>query len=392
MRPAQRLRAIPPFIFAELDRTKRELLDLGVDLIDLGVGDPDLPTVDTAVTRMLRETPNPAHHRYPDYNGSTRFRTAVCDYYQARFGVRPDPDRECIGLIGSKEGLAHLVWAFVDPGDYVLIPDPAFPVYLNQTLLAGGNPYPLPLIPGTGFLPDLTAVPEEVARRAKLLFLNYPNNPTGGVATREFYAAAVAFAQRYDLLICQDACYAEMTYDGYVAPSILEIDGAMDCAVEMYSFSKPFNMTGWRIAAMVGASRAVRALGVVKTNTDSGPFTAIQMAAVAALEENPSEFITEMNAIYARRRDLLVNGLEQLGLSPFLPRGSFYVWCPVPAGMTSDDFTDLLLREAHVMVVPGPAYGRHSEGYVRFALTVSEERISEALERIESALALAGRT
>lgn len=386
MRPAHRLGAVPPFIFAELDRTKRELISQGVDLIDLGVGDPDLPTVASAVERLIQEAPNPAHHRYPAYEGAARFRESICSYYGRRFGVRLDPNSEAVSLIGSKEGLSHLIWAFVDPGDYVLIPDPAFPVYLNQTLLTGGVPYAMPLLPENDFLPDLDAIPDAVAHKAKLMFLNYPNNPTAAAATREFFVEAVDFATRNDILICHDACYVEMTYDGYVAPSILETPGARECAVEMYSWSKPFNMTGWRIGAMVGAAEAVRALGVIKTNTDSGQFTAIQMAAVEALENRPELFISRMNAIYQRRRDMLVAGLNRAGLYPSLPRGSFYVWCPAPAGLDAAAFTDLLLRQAHVMVVPGTGYGQIGNRYVRFALTIDEGRLAEAIARIASVL------
>ncbi|MDP2856517.1 MAG: LL-diaminopimelate aminotransferase [Bacillota bacterium] len=387
MREARRLERVPPYFFAEMDKIKASLRRNGVDLIDLGVGDPDSPTPEPVVRELCRQAPVPANHRYPAYEGSVELRQAICRYYMSRFGVKLDPEREAIGLIGSKEGLSHLVWAFVDPGDCVLVPDPAYPVYAVQTLLAGGSPYHMPLLQESDFLPDFDAIPRDVLSRAKLMFLNYPNNPTSAVCSLDFFRKAVEFAHEHGVLICHDAAYVEMSYDGFVAPSILQVDGASEVAVETYSWSKPFNMTGWRVGAMLGSVRAISALRIIKTNTDSGQFTAVQMAAVEALRAEPSAFITAMNVMYSKRRDVLIRGLQRAGLDPFVPQGTFYVWCPVPVGDDSTSFSALLLKEAHVIVAPGSAYGARGEGYVRFALTADEERLEEAASRIGSILA-----
>jgi len=381
--PAQRLAAVPPYLFAEIDRKKREVVARGVDVISLGIGDPDLPTPRFVIDALHRAVENPANHQYPDYEGSLAFRQAACQFYARRFGQRFDPKTETLALIGSKEGLAHIIWAFVDPGDVVLVPDPGYPVYGTHTRLAGGTPYLLPLRAENGFLPDLSAVPEEVARRAKLLFLNYPNNPTGAVATLEFYQQAVDFAGKHDILIVSDNAYSEMTYDGYSAPSIFAAEGAREVAVEFWSLSKPFNMTGWRIGFVVGNAAAISALGVIKTNTDSGQFTAVQEAAIAALTSPEADaFIAQMNETYRRRRDLAVAGLRAIGLAASPMKGSFYLWVPVPKGHTSASFATLLLEQAGVVVTPGSAYGEHGEGYIRISLCVSEERLQEALERM----------
>ncbi|BDG60665.1 LL-diaminopimelate aminotransferase [Caldinitratiruptor microaerophilus] len=383
-RPARRIESVPPYLFAEIDRKRREVAARGVDVISLGIGDPDLPTPDFVVERMAQEIRDPRWHRYPDYEGHPAFRRAVASFYRRRFGVEIDPDREVLALIGSKEGLAHLIWAYVDPGDVVLVPDPAYPVYLTQTRLAGGEPYVMPLRRERGFLPDLGAIPTDVARRAKLLFVNYPNNPTGAVADRAFYEEAVAFCRQHDILLVSDNAYSEMTFDGFVAPSALEVPGARDVTVEFWSLSKPFNMTGWRIAAAVGNADALyRALGIVKTNLDSGQFTAIQMAAAAALESPEAEaFIRRMNAVYARRRDMAVQALRRMGLDVEAPRGTFYLWVPVPAGHTSTSFATLLLEKAGVVVTPGIGYGPGGEGYVRLSLCLPDERLQEALDRM----------
>jgi LL-diaminopimelate aminotransferase len=386
LKRAERLTRIPPYVLAEIDKVKQNLLRQGVDLIDLGVGDPDKPTPAPVIERLAVEAANPRYHRYPAYEGSDEVRAAMCRYYKKRFGVELDPGSEAIALIGSKEGLAHLIWAFVDPGDVALVPDPAYPVYWAQTLLSGGTPHAMPLLAENGFLPDLDAISPGIANKSTIMFLNYPNNPTAGIATMEFFKRAVDFCARYGILLCHDAAYAEMTYDGYVAPSILEVEGAREVAIETYSWSKPFNMTGWRIACALGAKEAVSALRVVKTNTDSGQFTAVQMAAIAALESSPEEFIARMNVMYTRRRDVLIRGLWELGLEPPAPKGSFYVWCPVPRGHDSASFTRLLLEKALVIVVPGTAYGATGEGFVRIALTVDEDKLEQAVVRIGRAL------
>ncbi|HYF95716.1 MAG TPA: LL-diaminopimelate aminotransferase [Symbiobacteriaceae bacterium] len=381
---AERIATVPPYLFAEIDKKKAAAIARGVDVISLGIGDPDLPTPKFVVDKMKEAVENPKWHQYPDYDGSLAYRTAVTQFYKRRFGVDLNPKTEALALIGSKEGIAHIIWAYIDPGDIALVPDPAYPVYKTHTLLAGGTPYLMPLTRENNFLPDLKAIPEDVARKAKLLFVNYPNNPTGGVADIEFYREAVAFCKKYDILLVSDNAYSEMTYDGFKAPSVFEVEGAMETAVEFWSLSKPFNMTGWRIAALVGNAEAVAALGIIKTNTDSGQFTAIQEAAIEALTSPEADgFIAEMNAIYTRRRDMAVAGLRAIGLDAQPMKGSFYLWLQVPAGHTSTSFAGLLLEEAGVIVTPGSAYGAHGEGYVRLSLCLKEERLQQAIERIQ---------
>lgn len=381
---AQRISTVPPYLFAQIDKKKAELAARGVDVISLGIGDPDLPTPDFVVERMRREMADARWHQYPDYDGHLLFREAVASFYRRRFGVDLDAKTEVLTLIGSKEGLAHLIWAYVDPGDVVLVPDPGYPVYQTHTRLAGGIPYIMPLKRENRFLPDLGAIPEDVAHKAKLLFVNYPNNPTGAVADLDFYREAVDFCRRYDILLVSDNAYSEITYDGYVAPSVLQVPGAKEVAVEFWSLSKPYNMTGWRIAAAVGNAEALYdGLGIIKTNTDSGQFTAIQMAAIEALTHPRSDaFIRGMNAIYRRRRDLAVSGMRDAGLDVEPPKGTFYLWVPVPDGHTSTSFAELLLTEAAVVVTPGVGYGQYGEGYIRISLCLKEERLQEALERI----------
>lgn len=381
---AQRIATVPPYLFAEIDKKKREVIARGVDVISLGIGDPDLPTPAFVIEAMHKAIQKPAYHQYPDYDGSLAFRTAAAQFYKKRFGVEFDPKTEALALIGSKEGLAHIIWAYIDQGDIALVPDPAYPVYKTHTMLAGGTPYLMPLTSENDFLPDLKAIPAEVAQKAKLMFINYPNNPTGAVATVEFYREAVAFCRQHDILLVSDNAYSEMTYDGYTAPSIFDVEGARDVAVEFWSLSKPFNMTGWRIAFVVGNKEAIGALGIIKTNTDSGQFTAVQEAAIEALTSpEAGKFIAEMNEVYTRRRDIAVAGLRAIGLDAQPMKGSFYMWVPVPAGHTSASFATLLLEEAGVVVTPGGAYGTHGEGYIRVALCLSEERLQEAIGRIQ---------
>ncbi|MDF2630623.1 MAG: LL-diaminopimelate aminotransferase apoenzyme [Symbiobacteriaceae bacterium] len=383
---AERIASVPPYLFAEIDKKKAAAIARGVDVISLGIGDPDMPTPKFVVDKMKEAVENPKWHQYPDYDGSLAYRTAVTSFYKKRFGVELDPKTEALALIGSKEGLAHIIWAYIDAGDIALVPDPAYPVYKTHTLLAGGTPYIMPLVKENNFLPDLQAIPEDVARKAKIMFIDYPNNPTGAVATLDFYREAVAFARKYDILLVSDNAYSEMTYDGFKAPSVFEVEGAKEIAVEFWSLSKPFNMTGWRIAAVVGNAQAISALGIIKTNTDSGQFTAIQEAAIEALT-NPAadQFIAEMNEIYTRRRDIAVAGLRAAGLDAQPMKGSFYLWVPVPAGHTSASFAALLLDEAGVIVTPGAAYGAYGEGFVRLSLCLKEERLVEALGRIRAA-------
>ncbi|HHW15257.1 MAG TPA: LL-diaminopimelate aminotransferase [Firmicutes bacterium] len=384
MKPAQRITDLPPYLFAEIDRKIAEARKRGVDVISLGIGDPDRPTPESVVEEACRQVHNPANHRYPSYEGLPEFRGAVADWYRRRFGVELDPRTEVVTLIGSKEGIAHISLCYVDPGDINLVPDPGYPVYEIGTAFAGGTSYHLPLLAERGFLPDLSSVPSEVARRAKLMFLNYPNNPTGAVAPPEFFADAVAFAREYDLLICHDAAYSEIGFDGYLAPSFLQTPGAKEVGVEFHSLSKTYNMTGWRLGWMAGNADAVEALGRVKTNIDSGVFQAIQYAGVVALEEE-KEHTPAMRRLYQERRDEVVAGLRRLGWPIEPPRASIYVWAPCPAGLTSTAFATLLLEKAGVVVTPGVGYGQYGEGYFRISLCVEVDRIREAFSRMERA-------
>lgn len=379
MEYAQRIKALPRYLFAELDRKKQALRQRGVDLIDLSVGDPDWSTPEAIVERMASEVRDPRNHRYPDYEGLLEFREAAAAWYRRRFGVSLDPAREVMALIGSKEGIAHIPLAFVDPGDYVLCPDPGYPVYRASTVLAGGTPYPVPLREERGFLPDLEDIPSDVARKAKLFFLNYPNNPTGAVAPREFFREVVVFAREYGIVVCHDAAYSEL-YFGAPPESFLSVEGAKDVGVEFHSLSKTFRMTGWRIGFVVGNAEVLAGLGRVKTNVDSGVFNAIQRTAIWALERDGEE-VEAWRQELKRRRDLMVQGLRELGYRVHPPQATFYLWFRVPEGYTSASFAEKLL-EAGVVVTPGAGFGQHGEGYVRMALTVPEDRLREALERL----------
>ncbi|WP_082344100.1 LL-diaminopimelate aminotransferase [Sulfobacillus thermosulfidooxidans] len=386
MQRASRMNKIPPYLFLELDKLIARQRELGRDVISLGIGDPDQPTASVAVEALKRAVDNPETHRYPNYLGSLDFRMSMAHWYRNRFGVELDPSSEVLGLIGSKEGIAHLIWAMAEPGDIVLVPDPAYPVYYTQTILAGAEPYALPLTAERQFLPDLSAIPENVWARAKMLWLNYPNNPTGAIATREFYEEAVQLCLKHDVLLCSDGAYLDIGFDGYQAPSILEIPGAKDIAIEFYSLSKPFNMTGWRIAAAVGNPLAIEALGTLKSNLDSGPFTAIQDAAIATLDSNPIPFIQSMNALYQERRDLAVKALNNMGIPITPPRSTFYLWFPAPFGMSSQEATNYFVQYADVVLTPGEAYGEHGRGWMRISLTIETARLQEGLDRMARAL------
>jgi LL-diaminopimelate aminotransferase len=384
VRVAKRIESLPPYLFAELDRKLAAKRAEGVDVISLGVGDPDLPTPEHVVEAMREAVLDVSTHRYPSYYGSPEFRGAVAAWYLRRFGVELDPETEVIALIGSKEGLGHIALAVVDPGDELLIPDPGYPVYGVSTRLAGGTPVSLPMPPEAGFLPDLDATP--VTERTKAMWLNFPSNPTAAVADPETFERAVAFAREHDLLLLHDAAYSEITFDGYVAPSVLQVPGATDVALEFGSASKFYNMTGWRIGWAAGSAEAIRALAIVKTNLDSGQFTAVQRAAIAALE-GPAEHLDELRATYQRRRDLVVGTLNGLGWSLKPPLGSCYVWVPVPEGETSMAFVDRILDRTGVFVAPGSGYGERGEGFARFSLTVPDDRLAEAMDRIAESLA-----
>jgi len=384
VRIAKRIEALPPYLFAELDRKLAAKREQGVDVISLGVGDPDLPTPPHIVEALQEAVDDPSTHRYPSYYGSLEFRTTVAAWYGRRFGVELDPDTEVMALIGSKEGIGHIAFAFLDPGDEALIPDPGYPVYGVSTRLAGGTPVSLSMPAERGFLPDLDAAP--VSERTKAIWLNFPTNPTAAVADLQTFERAVAFAREHDLLLLHDAAYSEITFEGYVAPSPLQVPGGKDVTLEFGSASKFYNMTGWRIGWVAGAAEAIRALGIVKTNLDSGQFTAIQRAAIAAIE-GPEEHLDRLRAVYQGRRDIVVETLNGLGWSMKPPLGSCYVWASVPEGHTSTSFADLLLDEAGVFVAPGSGYGRRGEGFVRFSLTVPDDRLAEAMGRLEKILA-----
>jgi len=380
IKKAERIQKLPPYLFAEIDRLKREVAARGVDLISLGIGDPDTPTPPHIITRLREAAGNPANHRYPDYEGLLAFRQAAAGWMKNRYGVAVDPATEVVCLIGSKEGIANMAVAFVDPEDVVLVPDPGYPVYHIGASFNGGVTYRLPLRRENGFLPDLAAVPGEVARRAKLLWLNYPNNPTAAVAPRAFFADAIRFAERHGVIICHDAAYAEI-YFGERPPSILELPGGREVAIEFHSLSKTFNMTGWRIGFAVGHPELIAGLGKVKTNVDSGVFQAVQEAGIAALSGDPG--VTDrLRALYRERRDVLVAGLRDIGLACDPPGGTFYVWVPVPRGETAARFAARCLTEAGVVVTPGTGFGEAGEGYVRLTVCSPSERLREAVERL----------
>jgi LL-diaminopimelate aminotransferase len=378
---ADRLTRLPPYLFAEIDRQKKEARARGADLIDLGIGDPDLPTPAHVIEALARAAREPKNHRYPDYEGLLSFREAAAAWYRTRFGVALDPVTEVLALIGSKEGTAHMPLAFVNPGEVVLVPDPGYPVYAAGTWFAGGEPHFLPLRAEREFLPDLDAVPADVLRRARMVYLNYPNNPTAAVATREFFARVVDFARRHNLIVCHDAMYSELRFDGYEPPSFLQVPGATEVGVEFHSCSKTYSMTGWRIGFVVGNRDVLAGLGRVKTNVDSGVFQAVQEAGIAALT-GPQDYVTQLRATYQERRDVVVRGLRKLGLPVTAPRATFFVWAPVPDGSDSRKWASRLLQEAGVVVTPGVGFGPSGEGYYRIALTVDAARIAEALERL----------
>lgn len=379
---AQRIEKLPPYLFAELDRQKHEARKKGMDLIDLGVGDPDLPTPPHIVKALEEAAHDPVNHRYPSYEGLFEFRRAASEWFERRFRVKLDSEREVLSLIGSKEGIGHIPLAFVNPGDGVLVPDPGYPVYQAGTVFAGGEPYSIPLLERNDYLPDLSSIPNDVLRKTRLLFLNYPNNPTAAVAPKEFLALAVDFARKHGLILCHDAAYSEIAFDGYNPSSIMEVEGAREVAVEFHSLSKTFNMTGWRIGFAVGNPEVLAGLGAVKTNLDSGVFQAIQYAGIAALK-GPQDCIARMRLIYQKRRDTLVEGLQALGWKVKKPMASFYVWIPVPNGYNSTELVTTLLSKAGIVTTPGIGFGKHGEGYIRVALTVDIERIQEAVERIK---------
>ena len=382
---AERIKQLPPYLFAAIDAKKAEVQAQGVDVIDLGVGDPDMPTPAHIVESLKIAAEKAENHQYPSYVGMLSYRKAATDWFARRFGVEFDPATEVVSMIGSKEGIAHMPLAFVDPGDYVLVPDPGYPVYAIATTFAGGIPYKMPLKAENGFLPDLDAIPSEIAGKAKLMFINYPNNPTGAVADYDFFVKVVEFAARYNIIVCHDSAYTELAYDGFKPMSFVEVPGAKAVGIEFHSLSKTYNMTGWRIGFAIGNSEIVQGLGKVKTNIDSGAFQAIQEAAITALSSD-QQCVREMCEIYRKRRDMMVKFLTEAGFTLTAPQATFYLWINNPEGMTSAEVSTMFLEKAGVVVTPGSGFGDAGEGYFRISLTVSEARLNEAGERIVKVL------
>lgn len=379
---AERLKKLPPYLFAKLDKMKEEAVNKGMDIIDLGVGDPDLPTPARIVNALKKSSEKPENHQYPSYEGLLSFRREVATWYRKRFGIELDPETEVLSLIGSKEGIAHVPLAFINYNDRALIPDPAYPVYKAATIFANGIPVIMPLRRENNFLPDLNEIDPKDAKAAKLMFLNYPNNPTAAVAENGFFEEVVDFAKKYNIIVCHDAAYTEMAFDGYKPPSFLSTGGAMDVGIEFHSLSKTYNMTGWRIGFAVGNREIISALGSVKTNIDSGIFQAVQEAGIEALSGDQG-IIDDNREVYQRRRDVLIQGLKEAGLAVDVPRATFYVWIAVPRGFNSADFTAHLLSKAGIVTTPGVGFGKFGEGFIRMALTVDEERLKEAVKRIK---------
>jgi LL-diaminopimelate aminotransferase len=386
MKTSARLDRLPPYLFAELERKIAEKKAAGIDVISLGIGDPDTPTPPLVVDALAEAAADPGTHQYPSNRGRAELRQAFADFYARRFGVALDPETEIIPALGAKECVFNLNLAFLDPGSVALAADPGYPVYTGGPLIAGAESVLMPLVPELGFVPDLDAIPFEAAEAARLMYLNYPNNPTGAVAPEGFFEQVVEFARAHDILVVHDASYTETTFDGYVAPSFLETPGAKDVGVEIFSLSKGYNLTGWRTAAIVGNAEAVAAYWKLKTNIDSGMFEAVQLAAVAALSEEGDQIARDMSAVYARRRDLVVDALRAIGVDVRSPQGTIYVWAPVPDGHSSASYCELVLEESAVVVSPGGAYGPNGEGFFRISLTVPDDRLTEAMERLRSSL------
>ena len=383
MQPSSRLDRLPPYLFAELEQKIREKKAAGVDVISLGIGDPDKPTPSPVVDALTSAAADAGTHQYPSNRGRPELREAYARFYERRFGVTLDPETEIIPALGAKECVFNLNLAFLDPDSVALAADPGYPVYTGGPLLAGAETVLMPLVPERGFAPDLDAIGGDVARRARLMYLNYPNNPTGAIVPDGLFERAVEFAREHDVLVVHDASYTETTFDGYVAPSFLETPGAKDVGVEVFSLSKGWNMTGWRTAAIVGNADAVAAYWKLKTNIDSGMFEAVQLATVAALDAGPPSGMTE---IYQRRRDLVCDALAEIGVEVTPPKGTIYVWAPVPEGHTSASYCELVLEESGVVVSPGGSYGVSGEGFFRISLTIPDERLAQAVERLRGSL------
>ncbi len=383
MKFSERLGKLEPYPFVEISRILAEKRAAGEDVVTFGIGDPDIPTPSNIIEKLVEASYKPANHRYPETDGLPEVRRAIADWYDKRFKVKLDPDKEVLPLIGAKEGIGHVAFCFLDPGDVALVPDPAYPVYKVGTMFAGGQSYWMPLQEENGWLPDLDAIPADVARDAKVMWLNYPNNPTAAVATKEYYQDVRDFARKYDIAVLHDAAYSEVVYDGYTAPSFMELDGAKEVGLEFHSLSKCFNMTGWRIAMAVGNADMIKALFQIKANLDSGIPQAIQEMAIEALSGSQDP-IQQNNAIYQRRRDKLVDVLTKMGLGVTPPKACLYVWARVPEGYTSAAFAGRLLEEKTIVVTPGSSYGKYGEGYIRFSLTTPDEQVDKGVERLAS--------
>ena len=381
---ANRVKDLPPYLFASIDKMKQEAIKKGVDIINLGVGDPDLPTPPEIVRAMQRAVENPLHHQYPSYDGMKSFREAVASWYDKRFGVSLDPDREVLTLIGSKEGIGHIPLALVNPGDAVLIPSPGYPVYQAATLLAGGQPCTFPLLKKNGFIPKLSEIPKSILQKSRLLFINYPNNPTAATADVAFFEELAAFAKENEIIVCHDAAYSEIFYDGNPQPSFLQARGAKEVGIEFHSLSKTFNMTGWRLGFAVGHEGVISALGKIKSNIDSGVFQAVQEAGITALNLGPAQ-LDAIRSTYQVRRDAFVPLIKALGFKVGIPKAAFYIWFETPKGYGSMEFTKLLLEKTGIVTTPGIGFGDAGEGYNRMTLTVPKERLLEAAQRIKKA-------
>ena len=380
--PANRVKDLPPYLFATIDKMKEKALAKGVDLIDLSIGDPDTPTPKNIIQAMQKAVKDPVNHQYPSYTGMLSFRQAVAAWYKKRFNVKLNPHTEVVSLIGSKEGIGHMPLAFINPGDYVLVPSPGYPVYPVATLFAGGISYEMPLLEKNNYLPDLSRIPKYVLKKVKLMFMNYPNNPTSACADRAFFKEIIAFGRKHNIIICHDAAYTEMYYGNEKPLSFLQVPGAKDVGIEFHSLSKTYNMTGWRIGFAVGNKDAVAGLGKIKTNIDSGIFQAIQEAGIAALRTKDTE-LKKSRKMYQERRDVLFNGLKKLGLEVIKPKATFYLWVKCPKGVSSMEFTALLLNKAGILTTPGNGFGGPGEGFIRFALTVPVKRLKQAIARMQ---------
>ena len=381
MKLAKRVQNLPPYLFVGISKAIAKKKEEGIEVISFGIGDPDIPTPNTVLDRLKKASDNPVHHRYPESEGLPEFRQAVSKFYKDRFNVNLSYETEIINLIGAKEGIAHAPLCFIDPGDIALVPNPAYPVYEIGTMFAGGETVFVDLLEKNEFLVDFTSIDTQVAKNAKMLWINYPNNPTGAIANLEFFTEAVEFCKEFDIALMHDACYTEVTYDGYVAPSLLEVPGAMDIAIEFHSLSKTANMTGWRVGSAAGNPDLINALMRVKSNIDSGLSQAIQEMGIEALSLS-QEWLDSNNDIYKKRRDKVVSTLKEIGLDALAPKATLYIWTKVPEGYTSASFTERLLEDVNVVVTPGNGYGSAGEGYIRLSLTIPDDQIDEGLRRL----------